>query len=891
MFPCTCLLTGCRRAALPLAFSVLLLPVPAAQAQRLLTLVPGVAEAASAGDPGPSIGPAPTAVQVDLELLRGAPARLEVPTPDGSVLSAVQSVFEDRGGGDLMWSGGQPGAGYDTVVLTVEGGRLVGRFGAAGGGAYQIHAERDGRGGMAPVVGPGLEEWCGVEAGAEDGHDAHAHFAAEALAADPPRRVSNPQSHDRLDILVAYTATAAANWADRGGALAAIRHAGDYLKMVFRNNNLPVEPHIVHIAQASAALDRAGRDLRVPRTTRYNNLLRHDGDLWRLRHEHRADMMHLFTGEGTALLDYVCGEHSLLDDGATAQRFASSAYGWTSNSASCDYVATFVHEIGHGLGANHDPPATKARDRAYTPYAFGHVNRDVMPNIGTAMSVSQSQIEPFFSTTRIRPYGAVVGIADSQDNERTLRETVHIGVQYSDYLRSLEGVPAPPSDLQVRFDGESARLAWQDNAPDADGYEVWFSGWNDDSGWNNTGTALLVEGRAGATIPLEYTEPGTVYVFDVQATKGEERSLEAGWEWLAFPDELEAPSNVSVAANYVSIDVQWADNSDNEEGFVVHVLEDDEPVARKWAWADRTSAEILRFRTGPRVPGRGYTQPTHPCLLRGQRSGDPSSVDASAMVPSHRTHDLREYNTVRRLLYVNRRRCPAMTQSAWRTSDEGRDSEAHHRGRKLRSDEPLEPVAMATARSGRILPTRACRRSPMATPSSLASNERQPQRAHVRSSAGAMTRKAVPGHAFPHRTPQLDANVRRTCAWHPVSLGAVPRGLSAGVPGGHERQGVGLLRWRGPIAAAPHVRFRKNKDMAGPRVPGEGIRSQLIRLLRGQRSGDLPVDASARACSVTDVVASAIAPTTARLTGPATRRATTTLWTRVFRAGSTTSFL
>ncbi len=86
-------------------------------------------------------------MQVDLELLRGAPARLEVPTPDGSVLSAERSVFEDRGGGDLMWSGGQPGAGYDTVVLTVEGGRLVGRFGAAGGGAYQIHAERDGRGG------------------------------------------------------------------------------------------------------------------------------------------------------------------------------------------------------------------------------------------------------------------------------------------------------------------------------------------------------------------------------------------------------------------------------------------------------------------------------------------------------------------------------------------------------------------------------------------------------------------------------------------------------------------------------------------------------------------------------------------------------------------------
>ena len=112
----------------------LLPPASAAQGQRLLTLMPGVGQAASTGDPGPSIGPVPTVVQVDLALLRAAPLRLEVPTPDGSVLSAERSVFEDRGGGDLMWSGGQPGAGYDTVVLTVEGGRLVGRFGAAGGG-------------------------------------------------------------------------------------------------------------------------------------------------------------------------------------------------------------------------------------------------------------------------------------------------------------------------------------------------------------------------------------------------------------------------------------------------------------------------------------------------------------------------------------------------------------------------------------------------------------------------------------------------------------------------------------------------------------------------------------------------------------------------------------
>lgn len=83
---------GCRRVALlSVPVFALLVPAPPAAAQRLLTLVPGFGQGTSAGDLGPSIGPVPTAVQVDLDLLRTAPARLEVPTPDGSVLSANEA--------------------------------------------------------------------------------------------------------------------------------------------------------------------------------------------------------------------------------------------------------------------------------------------------------------------------------------------------------------------------------------------------------------------------------------------------------------------------------------------------------------------------------------------------------------------------------------------------------------------------------------------------------------------------------------------------------------------------------------------------------------------------------------------------------------------------------
>ena len=416
---------------------------------------------------------------MDRDLVRSGPRRLELETPDGRVLAAERSVFEDRGAGNVMWSGSFPESDYDSVVLTVQDGHLQGMFGEPGRAPYWIRSGLDGLGLIEQPVGGALGDSVELCAGGIVPPQAEplAAVAADASRADPPAGVASASNHDRLDILVLYTVQAAEAWESFGYGTprASIQASMDFLNLVFRNNSMPAAAHLVHMAEAPAALDGQTAVL-----NRLSNLR----EAAELRAAHQADMVHLFVGEQPRDLGY-CGVAWVLTRAGERNDWAN-AYGVSA--ATCSFPAqegaypyfgqVFAHEIGHNLGANHDPGNTEiSRDVAVRPWAFGHFDINTVPTVETIMSYRSyepRQWVPFFSSVRITPNGWTIGKEGERENERALYDTVPLAVQYSDHTPDLSEfddspswVPAAPANLTVEpTSSTSARLEWEDRSDD-----------------------------------------------------------------------------------------------------------------------------------------------------------------------------------------------------------------------------------------------------------------------------------------------------------------------------------------------------------------------------------------------------------------------------------------
>ena len=553
-------------------FLLFALVAASAQAQRFVSLP------TASDDRSPAARAAGTPIVVDADLVRSGPDRLELPTPDGRVLVAERSVFEDRGDGNVMWSGGFPGTGYDSVVLTVQDGYLQGMFGEPGRAAYWIRTGVDGTGLLAQPAGgaaPSSVPFCG---GGLVPDERGPVAAFEASRVEPPVGVQRESNHDRTDILVLYTVEAAYAWETFGYSTpwAAVQAAMDYLDLVFRNNALPATPHMVHLAEAPAAMDG-------PRILL--NRLSDNREVAELRTEYQADFVHLFTGEAPNTLGY-CGIAWLLTRVGERDGF-SDAYGVTS--ARCSFPAqegaypyfgqVFAHELGHNMGANHDPANTNlTRDQAVRPWAFGHFDITSVPTVETIMSYRSyvpRQWVPFFSSVRIKPNGWTIGSEGQRENERALYDTLPLAVEYSDIMpdpssfpETPAGLPEAPGNLRVTSTSNtSARLEWEDRSDD----EIAFAIHARSGGgiWSVVDFVLADIESA----ELAGLKPDGRYMFRVRASheRGAADSetvtvtLSNGGGPGPGPVDIDSPDDVTAAAlGLTSVELTWAGVSKGE---------------------------------------------------------------------------------------------------------------------------------------------------------------------------------------------------------------------------------------------------------------------------------------------------------------------------------------
>ena len=618
-----------------LLFAALSLAASAAHAQRLWTVdeatrppggpavvVDGVAAPSS---PGLAGLPQPTRtaeVQVTFDFLRLGFGYLELPLPDGSVIEAENAVFEDRGGGNLMWTGEVPGAGYESVLFTVQDGHLVGWFGEPGGPKYMVHAKPDGRGSLAEQAGP-AGDWCGVgqrperlpgrgrspvERGGPADGGAGATSGSAGAASDRLGAVASGANGDRLDILLLYTTGTERHWRTIGGPSVGVQQLSDYLNMVFRNGTLP--------ATANLIPERWDPVVNNHPDVRGGHFLRRSVQPWHFEYQFSSSVSALRERHGADLVHFV-PEISQWTAGGVAsvrQNLEPEIHtGW-----SLPIPSVFAHEIGHNLGGRHEPVTfggrfAEVQRRTFRPYAFAHTDLtsctrresrgDALVCPATTISYGQDtwadpdrtwSVEPFYSSVRHSPNGWTIGLPDEREVERVLHETIPVAVRSGEESSWLtDQFPA----VKARWTGrETVRVTWSEGLPEWASFVLYFAL---DEGANDSYFSAahdpdpdpdLLQPSRNVTRIVD--SDGAVVGADVEGLRpaGGYRVAVKDYGALSEPFVLKppepglgspaAPSRVGAeAAGSDGVRLTWAYNSNDESGFEIWY--------RKWSgWPD-----------------------------------------------------------------------------------------------------------------------------------------------------------------------------------------------------------------------------------------------------------------------------------------------------------------
>ncbi len=130
-------------------------------------------------------------------------------------------------------------------------------------------------------------------------------------------------------------------------------------------------------------------------------------ELHTLRDAYEADLVPLIVD-----ISSFCGVAWLAPDAPDYSGFSVTDYDCAIGNL------TFAHELGHNLGAAHDPDNAGG---SYFPYGYGHRwNSDQYRSV---MSYSPGSRVPYFSNPDVSVFGGVTGIEGQRDNARLINNT------------------------------------------------------------------------------------------------------------------------------------------------------------------------------------------------------------------------------------------------------------------------------------------------------------------------------------------------------------------------------------------------------------------------------------------------------------------------------------
>ena len=324
-----------------------------------------------------------------------------IPLFDGKVREAFLVQADERSATDVTWIGKIRYGKIDgDVIITHRGGYVYGLiygptsvYEIVPRGSKQILVELD----------QSLFPECGGAVATTD-ESVKSPTATEAIV--------GVDSGDRIDVIVVYTTATKNTLGGDAQAQALAQSAIDTTNTTYLNSKIRQRVRMVHTQEF--VYTESGNS-----STDLSNL-RNDPTIQALRETHKADLVAEIS-EVTG----VCGIGHLMNahGGVPNQAFTVTARSCAVGNLS------FPHELGHNMGAHHNP---ENAGTPIFPYGFGHY---VNSNYRTVMSYVDPcpggcTRRPYFSNPGVLFNGLPTGLDGTRDNARMLNTTADWAANY-----------------------------------------------------------------------------------------------------------------------------------------------------------------------------------------------------------------------------------------------------------------------------------------------------------------------------------------------------------------------------------------------------------------------------------------------------------------------------